>query len=228
MKLRISSVLYALLGGMLVLGSVGCSKNEVKTLSELKDEQTTAIRRLISTRSLQVVERRTNTLPETIDPKVYYKLPNGLYLRVLDLGAQGKEVKQEETRVYAQLKGYQFTVSGDRTPFDFYQKASHPPIEFVYTYFYNAGDIHYRALGQTAPQFNYDYLMCEGIAFPISLEDESITPERREQLALDRTHVARLGNGARVSMIIPFELGPVESYSDGISIFIEEAEYFIK
>ena len=47
------------------------------------------------------------------------------------------------------------------------------------------------------------YLLCEGIAYPMS----------------------QLGDGAVVQLIIPFDLGPSQNYTAGNSIFVEKAIY---
>ena len=85
------TLLLLLLIPLLALGS--CKKNRtVKPLSQLKKEQRRAIDRLIKESSFRIVNRNDETLPETIDPNVFYKLSNGLYLRVIDKGAARPEV----------------------------------------------------------------------------------------------------------------------------------------
>ncbi len=203
-----------------------CSDTSVKSLSELKDEQQTAISRLISTRNLAIVERATNTLPETIDPSVYYHMPNGLYIRVLSEGERGSVVTQNESLVYATFEGKQFSRDVDPVlSFNSYSKPSVPPVEFRYTYYYNAGDVHFSLVSLSSPQTSYDVLMCEGIAYPLSIVDESVSADRAQELALKGAHVSRLGNGARVSLIIPFEVGPSDTYSKGYTTFMENLQY---
>ena len=63
--------------------------------------------------------------------------------------------------------------------------------------------MHFTPKPSTAPVNSYDQYMCEGLAFPAS----------------------QLGDGARVSLIIPFELGPSEFYGSGMTTFVEEARY---
>lgn len=230
--------LVCLLGlGSLVLGS--CKDNEVKSLSELKDEQEDAISRLMSERNIRVVSLSDDALPETIDQSVYYKMPNGLYMRVLSMGQSGTEInrgytsgtngRREATRVFVTIKGFQFTK--DEYPslsFDNLSRGSRPPIEFRYASYYSGGEVHFTPVPQSSPQSNYDVLMCEGIAYPLSLKDGTISRERQETLANVGAHIGRLGNGARLSLIIPFEIGPSQTFDKGATTFIEEVEYTIR
>ncbi len=204
MKLINSQVaIKALLLG-LVLTLVGCKSATYKSLSELKDEQKTAIRRLIADKGLSVVELSSHSLPSTIDPSVYYLMPNGLYMRVIDAGSSTDRAVKNETIVYAEFEGFQFNhTTSPILTFNNHSRSSVPPVEFRYTHYYNAGDIHFMLINQTAPQVNYDALMCEGLAYPMTL----------------------LGDGARVSLIIPFEIGPSGTYSSGYTMFVKEAEY---
>ena len=183
--MRINSRVVAL--GVVALCSLAsCRDNKTKSLSEMKDEQTDAIETLQSSKSLKVVKRSDNTLPlSSLDPNVYYRLKNGLYVRVLDKGDMSKLAKVNQTTVYLQMKGYMFSKSVSRTSvFDNLSKADIPK-------------------PSTAPVNSYDQYMCEGLAFPAS----------------------QLGDGARVSLIIPFELGPSELYGSGMTTFVEEARY---
>lgn len=184
-----------------------CKEDKIKSLTELKKEQATAIKTLINRKSIRVVEAQDNVLPDPIDPNVYYKFSNGLYMRVLDRGLVGKEGYKaviNETKVFVEFKGYTFTqAKREISQFDILGDPSYPPVEFLYTYAYQYGETHYTPLPQTSPVANLDHFMCQGLAYPMSL----------------------LGNGARVSLIIPFELGPSTFYASGISTFVEEAQY---
>ena len=202
--MRINSRVVAL--GVLALCSfASCRDNKTKSLSEMKDEQTDAIETLQSSKSLKVVKRSDNTLPlSSLASNVYYRLKNGLYVRVLDKGDMSKLAKVNQTTVYLQMKGYMFSKSVSRTSvFDNLSKADIPELEFTYVNYYNQGEVHFTPKPSTAPVNSYDQYMCEGLAFPAS----------------------QLGDGARVSLIIPFELGPSELYGSGMTTFVEEARY---
>lgn len=97
-------VTFALLGS--------CKKSNVKPLSQLKKEQRRAIDRLITKEKFQVISRNDELLPTPIDQNVFYKLSNGLYMRVLDKGSDEKAVA-EKTRVLVRMKGRMFNDSRD-------------------------------------------------------------------------------------------------------------------
>lgn len=189
---------------VLALGS--CSKDDNKSLSELKSEQSDAIEALQGRLSLSFVELKDNVLPQSIDKNVYYHLKNGLYVRVLDAGDTSKKAVKDQTRVFLLIKGYQFSKTQAKSRvFDNLSDASLPEIEFRYTYYYEAGAIHYTPIANTRPILHYDALMCQGLAFPLSLEG--------------------IGDGAKLSLIIPFDMGPSATYSSGITTYVEEARY---
>lgn len=224
---NILSMLLLIVG--LITGSISCSKDDIRSLSELKNDQSDAIKRLISERGLRVVELSQASLPDIIDPGVYYRMPNGLYLRVLDQGTQGTKMIQGQTRVFVMLKGFEFTkTSIPYLQFDNLTRPNLPPIEYRYAEYYSAGDVNFTLTQYTSPQVNYDSFMNQGIAYPLSLRDASVNTSVSESLAQQGGHISRLGNGARLSLIIPFELGPSGTYSQGISMFVEEAEYTIQ
>lgn len=223
---NVASRVRALLVALVAVTLASCSDTSIKTLSQLKDDQAKAIARLISERNFTVVERSSNTLPATIDPNVYYLMPNGLYIRVHSVGTSGTIVKQNQSLVYVTFDGHQF--SNETNPilsFASYSKPSVPPVEFRYTYYYNSGDVHFSTVALDAPQVGYDVLMCEGIAYPLSIVDETVSTAQAEALAKESAHVARLGNKALLSLIIPFEIGPSSTYSKGYTTFLENIEY---
>ena len=188
-------VTFALLGS--------CKKSNVKPLSQLKKEQRRAIDRLIAKEKFQVISRNDELLPTPIDQNVFYKLSNGLYMRVLDKGSDEKAVA-EKTRVLVRMKGGMFNDSRDTVyTFNSIANPSFDELKFLYVSYYNVGTEHYRAIGSNSFSNSLDQLLCEGVAFPASL----------------------LGNGARVQLIIPFELGPTATYTQGNSIYVEEAQY---
>lgn len=201
--MRIKNSIIAL-GLLAVCGLSSCRDSSTKSLSELKDEQSDAIKDFRNSNRLNIVSRSDNTLPGTIDTSVYYHLKNGLYIRVLDQGDKTHMAKENETHVFMLMKGYMFGKETSQTmAFDNLSKASVPELEFLYTYYYNAGDVHYTAVPNARPLDSYDSYMCEGLAFPASI----------------------LGNGARVSLIIPFEIGPSSAYRTGLSTYVEEVRY---
>lgn len=184
-----------------------CDKNSLKSLSELKSEQKDAITKLIADKKMKVVRLSEAKLPATIDKDVYYLLPNGLYMRVLDAGSTTKKAEAGKTTIFTTFKGYQFTLATMKGPtINNHSDPGFPPVEFTYISRYSAGEIHYSLVEQTAPQLNYDNLMCEGIAYPMTL----------------------LGDKAKVSLIIPFEIGPNDTYSKGVSTYWEIVEYTFK
>ena len=188
-------VTFALLGT--------CKKSNVKPLYQLKKEQRRAIDRLITKEKFQVISRNDELLPTPIVQNVFYKLSNGLYMRVLDKGSDEKAVA-EKTRVLVRMKGRMFNDSRDTVyTFNSIANPSFDELKFLYVPYYNVGTEHYRAIGSNSFSNSLDQLLCEGVAFPASL----------------------LGNGARVQLIIPFELGPTATYTQGNSIYVEEAQY---
>lgn len=226
-----SKRIWTLALGLILAGLTfsSCEKDKIKSLSELKDEQRSAIGRLISDKGLKIVERKDNTLPEAIDPAVYYHLNNGLYIRVLNQGVNPQLIEKGKTKAYVLLRGAQFTKSNyPGSAFDNLSKASVPPIGFVYDSYYNAGEVHFQSIAQTSPQSTLDVLMNEGIAFPLSIKALGVSGGEEEKLADQGAHKARIGHGARLSLIVPFEIGPQSTYSTGTITYIEEVEYIIK
>ncbi len=181
-----------------------CSKNDFKSFSELKEEQEDAIERLISEKKLKVITLdEAEDFPQNVDNKVYYKFPNGLYMRVLD---KGQDKVEYDSKVALLFKGNVFSWSKKGLAhFDNMSDGSREFTFFNYTYFYNQGDVHFRLLPQETGVANLDNYMCEGLAFPMT----------------------KLGNNAVVSLIIPFEIGPQMTYKDGLSLFVERASYTV-
>ena len=139
------ALLLLLLIPALALGS--CKKNRsIKPLSQLKREQRQAIDRLIKESSFTVKELNSETLPSTIDPDVFYRLSNGLYIRVLDKGTTRPEANK--TTVSVQLKGYFFNVSQSKGAiFDNLTETNVRPLFFRYASWETSeGKIHYSSL----------------------------------------------------------------------------------
>lgn len=206
--MNITSCLWACgLSALLALSA--CSEDKQKSLSELKDEQTSAINAFKQKHHLRVVELKTNSLPRLIDKGVYYRFKNGLYLRVLEAGDSNQAAEVGKTTVFAVFKGHQFTKESEKTTaFDNLSQADSPELEFKYIEYYNAGEVHYNLVANSRPIVGFDSFMCEGLAFPLSLSG--------------------IGNGAKLSLIIPFEIGPNASYSKGASTYVEEIRYTFK
>ncbi len=187
---------------LLLLGLSSCNKNDFKTFAELKEEQADAVERLISEKKLKVEELKEAKLPENYNKDVYYKFPNGLYMRVLDKG-EGKVKLNTELAVA--FKGNVFSLEKKGLPsFDNMSDGSKEFTFFNYTYYYNQGDVHF-SLSQENGGASLDSYMCEGLAYPMT----------------------QLGDKATVSLIIPFEIGPQITYKDGLSLFIERASYIV-
>lgn len=197
--------LVAVLATLITLG--GCKEEHIKSLSELKEEQSVAVRTLIEQKHYRVVDLGSSgRLPEDPDPEVYYRIPSagGLYMRVLDKGNMTHRAIDKETKIFVSFKGHSFNKEYPIIGmFDNLSRPSYPPVEFLYTYYYQYGEKHFTLLRQSVPIANHDDLMCQGLAYPMSL----------------------LGDGAKVSLIIPFEVGPENSYASGYTYFIEEAQY---
>ncbi len=182
-----------------------CDDTKIKSFSDLKKEELTAINNFIKKNNFKVEERKTDDLPKNIDPNVYYKMSNGLYMRVIKKG-EDKPVSLG-TVVSLMFKGHMFSISKAKLrPFDNLSMGDTELTRFRYTYFYNQGDVHFVLIPQETAIPNYDHYMCEGLAYPISL----------------------LGAGAEVSLIIPFKLGPKGTYKQGLSSYMEEVVYLIK
>lgn len=193
--------------GIITLSTIlGCKRDNLKSLSELKDDQADNIERIIKENNWKVVKLNDDKFPSKIDYNVYYLFPNGLYIKVIDEGNNEKAIK-DKTHIFLYAKGY-ITNSKDKKfgTFDSLSDGNFMPIEFIYTEYYYQGYFHYRELPQITNGYSISQIMCEGLAYPMSL----------------------LGNNARVSLIIPFELAPNFTYTNGSSIVVQEANYSFK
>ncbi|MDY5858356.1 MAG: DUF4827 family protein [Porphyromonas sp.] len=205
--MKIKTFLMGLCATSLV-ALVSCEENTTKSLSELKSEQSDAIEAFRASKGYSFVELEDNKLPSDAKAGVFYRFRNGLYARIDSWGDLSQQATLNKTMVFTQLKGHQFSKGSPQfSLFDNLSNPSIPELEFAYTYFYSSGEVHYRLVENVRPIVDYDDLMCEGIAFPVSLG---------------------LGNGAEVSLIIPFELGPSSTYSSGISTYVEKVKYIYK
>lgn len=194
----------ALLSALPLLSSCDRS-SRLKPLSELKSDQAEAITKLIASQSMSVVKiKEERDFPTQPRSDVYYMMPNGVYIRVLKTGDMNRRAIVDKTRVSLYFKGYYFAKQTPKgADFDNYSTPALPPVEFLYTQFYSFGFVHFRLLPQTEHPISLESLMCEGLAYPMAL----------------------LGDGAEVSLIIPFEAGPSGTYTQGVSLFVEKALY---
>lgn len=193
---------------IITFGVFSCKEEKFKSLSELKKDQKTNIDNLIKGNSWKVVELKEKGLPQPYDKSVYYKFPNGLYMRVIDAGSEAKAEK-DKTIISLYADGYMS--HKDKPRYSDFQSLSNPeymPVDFIYTEYYNQGDIHFQAINNpnTTNGINLSQIMCEGLAYPMTM----------------------LGNNARVSLIIPFELGPSFAYQNGANMVVTEAKYVFK
>jgi len=136
----------------------------------------------------------------TFDPAVWYKFPNGVYMQVLNKGTD--LAKPDRTRVMLRMKG-RFIAPDYNKSFDNLSKGYQQSTEFIYINSRDrSGSIHYKLIQE---QFGHsvDGLMCEGIAYPLTL----------------------VGNGAKVRLLIPFLLGPNIAYNAGAPMYCEEVWY---
>ena len=134
------------------------------------------------------------------DPNVWYKFPNGVYMQVIDKG--GELAKPERTRVMLRMKG-RFIAPDYNHAFDNLSKGYQQSTEFIYINSRDrTGSIHYKLI-QEQYGHSIDALMCEGIAYPLTM----------------------VGNGARIRLLIPFLLGPNMAYNAGAPMYCEEVWY---
>lgn len=198
--MKLNKIFTVLVG---IYAFLSCNKDNIKSLSELKKDQSSNIAQTIRKNGWTVRELKTEALPSTIDNNVYYHFPNGLYMKIIDAGSEEKAIKNQ-TQIELYIKGYLSHKDNNLYgAFNSISDAQFMPIEFLYTEYYNQGDIHYRSVATIQNGLSLSDLLCEGLAFPMTM----------------------LGNGAKVSLIIPFELGPSFTYQTGSNIVIEEARY---
>lgn len=189
-------VILATLGLSLI--NVSCKKGkEIRSLTKMLSDEKKNIENFIAEKGFNVAEASKNQT--TFDPETYYLFDNGLYMKVLDKGTTRPEA--EKTHIIVRFKGYFFT-DQQKGSFDNLSNAKFQNTEFLYIERYEYGSVHFQLM-PAAPGSNINKLMCEGLAYPMSL----------------------LGDGARVSLIIPFLIGPETAYSGGLSMFCEEARY---
>ncbi len=155
------------------------------------------IQRFIAENGLKVKEGWDGQT--TFDKDVYYHYSNGVYMKVIDQG--GKKAEAGKTTVLVRFRGKLFS-DKDILSFDNLSKADYQDTEFRYIDEYMQGALHFQLL-PASPGENLNGLMCEGVAFPLTM----------------------VGDGARVSLIVPFLRGPELAYSAGATVYFEEVLY---
>lgn len=198
------TIFYAIAGLALLLVMGGCRKNQFRSLLEMKRDQQKAIERLITTENLKVRKLSDVVLPAQPDPNVYYLFPNGIYMRVIDAGTGKAEAGK--THVFLKLEGKLFKEDQTINEFNSIANPKYQPTEFLFINQYYMGERYFNLIGSGIPSSSLDYLMCEGLAFPM----------------------AHLGDGARVSLIIPFTMGSETYYKEGLPMYVKEAIYNFK
>ena len=188
-----------LITGLVALGSTACSKTkDIKSLSQMLKEEEIAISKLINKENIMV--RNYAEGQTSFDKGIYYKFSNGLYMEVLEAG--GERPVAEKTRVNVRFEGYIFNKDSIQQNFNNLSMPGFQDTEFIYVDRYSRGALHF-ILIKSAPGYSLNALMCEGLAFPMSL----------------------LGDGAKVRLIIPFTIGAEINYNRGSTMYCREVRY---
>ncbi len=196
-KKQITLLLFATFIGVILLPS--CRKNkDIKSLSEMLKEEKKTINKLIEKKNFSVKEYEKGQ--KEFDPNTFYLFENGLYMQVLNPGKERPIA--EKTRINIRMKGEMILGGNTLGEFDSLSSGGFQDLEFKYVDRYQRGAIHYLPIA-SAPSFTLSNLLCEGLAFPMSL----------------------LGNGARVRLIIPFSIGPSVNYKEGKTMYCEDVRY---
>ena len=198
--IKVSTLLA--LGAVLLLGVSSLTscrdKERVKSLSEMLQDEKKMIDNFIQEQRMNVQEGAEGQ--RDFDPKVWYKFPNGVYMQVIDAGQE--LAKPDRTRVMLRMKG-RFIAPDYAYPFDNLSKGYMQTTEFIYVDTRDrTGAIHYKLIQENLG-YSVDALMCEGVAYPLTM----------------------VGNGARVRLLIPFLLGPDMAYNAGAPMYCEEVWY---
>lgn len=187
---------------MLLLGQgalTSCrDKQHIKSLSEMLRDEKKMIDNFVQEQGMNVQEGVEEQ--REFDPNVWYKFPNGVYMQVIDKG--GELAKPDRTRVMLRMKG-RFIAPDYKHAFDNLSKGYQQSTEFIYINSRDrTGSIHYKLIQE---QFGHsiDALMCEGVAYPLTM----------------------VGNGARIRLLVPFLLGPNVAYNAGAPMYCEEVWY---
>lgn len=197
-RFSIASILVAtlFLGGLCLAPSCK-DKKQMRSLSKMLRDEKRNIERFINEKQLTIKE--ANEDQTEFEEGVYYHFSNNLYMKVLDKG--DTKATAGKTHVVVRYKGYLFA-DKKLTSFDNLSYGDYQNTEFLYVDAYERGALHYRLL-PSSPGNNLNKLMCEGVAFPLT----------------------KLGDGAKVSLIVPFLIGPEVAYNSGTTLFYEEIRY---
>ena len=196
---KLEYLLSFLMMGLVALGSTACSKTkDIKSLSQMLKEEEIAISKLINKENITV--RNYAEGQTSFDKGIYYKFSNGLYMEVLEAG--GERPVAEKSRVNVRFEGYIFNKDSIQQNFNNLSMPGFQDTEFIYVDRYSRGALHF-ILIKSAPGYSLNALMCEGLAFPMSL----------------------LGDGAKVRLIIPFTIGAEINYNRGSTMYCREVRY---
>lgn len=196
---KLEYLLSILITGLVALGSTACSKTkDIKSLSQMLKEEEIAISKLINKENITV--RNYAEGQTSFDKGIYYKFSNGLYMEVLEAG--GERPVAEKTRVNVRFEGYIFNKDSIQQNFNNLSMPGFQDTEFIYVDRYSRGALHF-ILIKSAPGYSLNALMCEGLAFPMSL----------------------LGDRAKVRLIIPFTIGAEINYNRGSTMYCREVRY---
>ena len=187
---------------MLLLGQgalTSCrDKQHIKSLSEMLRDEKKMIDNFVQEQGMNVQEGAEEQ--REFDPNVWYKFPNGVYMQVLNKG--GELAKPERTRVMLRMKG-RFIAPNYNHAFDNLSKGYQQSTEFIYVNTRDrTGSVHYKLI-QEQYGHSIDALMCEGVAYPLTM----------------------VGDGARIRLLVPFLLGPNVAYNAGAPMYCEEVWY---
>lgn len=194
--------IFLLVALLLPMALPSCKeKLKIKSLTELLRDEKKNISRFIKENNIRVQE--VDDRHDSFTPGIFYKFSNGVYMEVIDRGTE--MAVPEKTKVIVRFKGYFFLDKKDAA-FDNISKGFYQNTEILYVNREERGTIHY-VLIPPAPGVSLNDLMCEGLAFPLS----------------------KVGNGARIRLIVPFDKGSNMAYRRGMTMYCEEVRYeFIK
>lgn len=179
-----------------------CDKKSIRSITRMKKDERKVINHFIKEKGFKI--KKASDGQTQFDPDIMYELYNGLYMQVLDKGTDEMAV-EKKTHVFIRLEGEMLDPNAPeemKIRFNNLSSSKYQPIEFIYENYYRQGEIHFETVGSNQG-FTLDHLMCEGLAFPMSI----------------------LGDKARVRLIIPFVIGPDINYNMGRPMYCEEVEY---
>lgn len=197
-KIKILSLLLIAFLGTSLFALPSCrDKKQIRSLSKMLKDESANIEKFIHEKGIKV--KKYTPSQTDFEEGVYYLFDNNLYMRVIDKGTTSPVAGK--THVVVRFKGFFFTQKKVLS-FDNLSSADYQNTEILYVDTYDRGARHYQLL-PPSPGANLNKIMCEGMAFPLSL----------------------LGDGARVSLIIPFSLASEQAYKGGFTMFCDEVWY---